>query len=69
MENKEKKCLCDKSYGDLCGCEKINAKKGDAVTKPLLDLTIIPPSGCVKAKLMNTEEMQKLINDNDMGDS
>ena len=65
----DKKCICGGECGDECKCEKIIAKQGEAVTKPLFDLTVIVESGCARAKLMNPQEIEKLISDNNMGDA
>ena len=67
MKDNEK-CICGGDCGEECKCEKIVAKQGEAVTKPLFDLTILVASGCARAKLMNSQDMQKLIEDNDMGE-
>ena len=66
-KDKNKKCLCDKSYGDLCGCEKIAAKRGEAVTKPLLDLKIAAASGAVESRLLTKSQVEELIKKNKIG--
>jgi len=63
MKDKDKKCICGSEYGSLSGCEKIKAKCGEAVTKPLLDLKLPAASGC-GAKSLSGKEINKLIKEN-----